>query len=194
MKLIVGLGNPGRGHANNRHNVGFVCLNHFARMQGIRFDKKQCKARTGLGEVAGSEVVVAKPQTYMNRSGQSVSLLVKKFNVGLDNLLVIHDDLDLPLGKIRIRQGSSSGGHKGVGSIITELDSQDFIRIRVGIGRPIRNEGFTEFSEDETIAYVLSDFTSDEKQTIAEVIPRVSEAILCLLTEGLTAAMNKYNQ
>ncbi len=193
MKLIVGLGNPGRGYANNRHNVGFICLNRFAKMQSIRFDKKQCKARIGLGEVAGNEVVLARPQTYMNRSGRSISLLVKKFNVSLDNLLAIHDDLDLPLGKIRIRQGGSAGGHKGVGSIITDLDGQNFIRIRVGIGRPVKNEGFTEFSEDEIIAYVLSDFTPDEKQTITQVIPRVSEAILCLLTEGLVAAMNRYN-
>ncbi len=193
MKLIVGLGNPGRGYTNNRHNVGFVCLNHFARKQGIRFDKKQCKARIGTGEVAGSKVVIAKPQTYMNRSGQSVSLLVKKFNVSLDNLIVIHDDLDLPLGKIRIRQGGSAGGHKGVNSIITELGSQNFIRIRVGVGRPVKNEGSTEFSDDEIINYVLSDFTPDEKQAITQVIPRVNEAILCLLTEGLTAAMNRYN-
>ncbi len=193
MKLIVGLGNPGRGYANNRHNAGFVCLNHFACWQGIRFDRKQGRARIGTGEVAGSKGVVAKPQTYMNRSGRSVSLLVKKFNVSLDNLIVIHDDLDLPLGKIRIRQGGSSGGHKGVGSIITELGSQNFIRIRVGVGRPVENEGPTEFSEDEVISYVLSDFTPDEKQTITQVIPTVSEAILCLLTEGLTAAMNRYN-
>ncbi|MBA7575206.1 Peptidyl-tRNA hydrolase [subsurface metagenome] len=193
MKLIVGLGNPGRGYANNRHNVGFVCLNHFARMQSIRFDKKQGKARIGLGEVAGSEVVVAKPQAYMNRSGQSVSLLVKKFDVSPDDLLVIHDDLDLTLGKIRIRQGGSSGGHKGIESIISCLGSQNFIRIRVGIGRPIKNEGFTEFSEDEIINYVLSDFTPDEKQAITPVIPRVSEAILCLLTEGPVTTMNRYN-
>jgi len=193
LKLIVGLGNPGRGYANNRHNVGFICLNHFARMQGIRFDKKQCRARIGLGEVAGSKVVVAKPQTYMNLSGRSVSLLLKKFNVSLNNLLVIHDDLDLPLGKIRVRQDGSSGGHKGVDSIIAELRNQDFIRIRVGIGRPVKNEGFTEFSEDEIINYVLSDFTPGEKQTITQVIPRVGEAIFCLLTEGSTVAMNKYN-
>ncbi|MFC1897848.1 aminoacyl-tRNA hydrolase [Chloroflexota bacterium] len=193
MKLIVGLGNPGRGYANNRHNVGFVCLNHFARKQGIQFDKKQCQARIGTGEVAGNEVVVARPQTYMNLSGQPVNLLVKKFKTNLDNLLVIHDDLDLPLGKIRIRQGGSSGGHKGVNSIINELDSRDFIRIRVGIGRPVKNEDFTEFSEDEVIDYVLSDFTPDEKQIITEVIPKGSEAILCLFTEGLAAAMNKYN-
>ncbi len=193
MKLIVGLGNPGRGYTNNRHNVGFICLNYFAKEQGIRFDKKQGRARIGVGEVAGSEVMVARPQTYINLSGQSVSLLVKKFNIDLNNLLVIHDDLDLPLGKIRIRYGGGSGGHNGVESIITELGSQDFIRIRVGIGRPSAIGDSAEISEADIITYVLSDFTPEEKQTIAQVIPRVSEAILCLLTEGLVAAMNKYN-
>jgi PTH1 family peptidyl-tRNA hydrolase len=193
MKLIVGLGNPGRGYANSRHNAGFVCLSHFACRQGIRFDKKQGRARIGTGEIAGSKGVVAKPQTYMNRSGRSVGLLVKKFNVSLDNLIVIHDDLDLPLGKIRIRQGGSSAGHKGVASIITELGSQNFIRVRIGVGRPVKNEASIEFSEDEIISYVLSDFTPDEKQTITRVVPTVSEAVLCLLTEGLVAAMNRYN-
>ncbi len=193
MNLIVGLGNPGRGYANNRHNAGFICLNHFARTQGIRFDKKQGKARIGTGEIADSKVVVAKPQTYMNLSGQSVSRLIKKFDINLDDLLVIHDDLDLPLGKIRIRLGGGSGGHNGVDSIISELGSQDFIRLRVGIGRPVKNEDSTEPSDDEIITYVLSDFTPDEKQAITQVIPRVTEAILCLLTEGLTAAMNRYN-
>jgi len=192
MNLIVGLGNPGRGYANNRHNVGFTCLNHFARMQGIRFDKKQGLARIGVGEVADSKVVVARPQTYMNLSGQSVSRLVKRFNINLNNLLVIHDDLDLPLGKIRIRQGGGSGGHKGIDSIITWLGSQDFLRLRVGIGRPAIIPGSVE-SEADIIDYVLSDFTPDEKQTIASVIPGVSEAILYLLTDGLMAAMNKYN-
>jgi len=193
MNLIVGLGNPGRGYANNRHNVGFMCLRHFARTQGIRFDKKQGQARIGVGEVAGSKVVVARPQTYMNLSGQSVSRLVKKFNINLNNLLVIHDDLDLPLGKIRIRQGGSSGGHKGVDSIIAWLGSQDFLRLRVGIGRPTITPGSAEISEADIIAYVLSDFTPGEKQTIAGVIPGVGEAILCLVTEGLMAAMNRYN-
>ncbi len=193
MKLIVGLGNPGRGYAHNRHNIGFMCLSHFARMQGIRFDKKQAKARTGTGEVAGSEVVVAKPQTYMNLSGQSVSRLVRKFDINLNDLLVIHDDLDLPLGKTRIRQGVGWTGHKGVRSIRDELGSGDFSLLRVGIGRPVKNEDFTEFREDTIINYVLSDFTTQEKQIITQVIPRVGEAILCLLTEGLSSAMNKYN-
>ena len=193
MKLIVGLGNPGRVYANNRHNVGFICLNHFARTQGIRLNKKQGRARTGTGEVAGNKVVLARPQTRMNLSGQSVSRLIKKFNINLNDLLVIHDDLDFPLGKIRIRQGGSSGGHKGIDSIIAELESEDFIRIRIGIGRPTVVDSDTQTREADIIAYVLSDFTPEEKQVITKVIPSVSDAIYCLLTEGLTAAMNKYN-
>ena len=192
MKLIVGLGNPGLGYANNRHNVGFICLNHFARTQGIRFDKNQGKARIGTGEVAGSKIVLAKPQTYVNLSGQSVSRLIKRFNINLNDLIVIHDDLDLPLGKIRISHGSSSGGHKGVDSIISYLGSQDFTRLRVGIGRPT-TEGSAEISEADIVAYVLSNFTPDEKQVIVRVTPRVSEAILCLISQGLAVAMNKYN-
>jgi len=193
MKLIVGLGNPGRFHANNRHNIGFMCLNHFAKKHGISFDKKQSRARIGIGKVASNEVVVAKPQTYVNLSGQSVSLLVKKFNINLDNLLVIHDDLDLPLGKIRIRQNGSSGGHKGVDSIISYLESQNFLRIRVGIGRPTTTEGSDQINKADIIDYVLSGFTPEEKQALNQVIPGVSEAIFCILTEGLTTAMNKYN-
>jgi len=189
MKLIVGLGNPGRNYANNRHNIGFICINHFARTQGIKFDRKQGRARIGMGKVAGNEVVLAKPQTHMNLSGESVSRLVKRFNISLDELIVIHDDLDLPLAKIRISSGSSSGGHKGIESIIKELGSRDFIRLRVGIGRPDKAEA----SEDEIINYVLSDFTAEQKQAIAQAIPRVTEALLCLLTEGLTPTMNRYN-
>jgi PTH1 family peptidyl-tRNA hydrolase len=193
MKLIVGLGNPGRRYEKNRHNLGFMCLNHFARTHGIKFDKKQCQARTGSGIVAESKVLLARPQTYMNQSGQSASRLVKKFDVSPDDLIVIHDDLDLPPGKIRIRHDGGSGGHKGIDSVVTELGSQDFLRIRAGIGRPSSIEDATETSEADIISYVLSDFTPEEKQIITQVIPRVSEAILCLLTEGLTAAMNKYN-
>ena len=193
MKLIVGLGNPGRGYAHNRHNIGFMCLSHFALTQGIRFDKKRGKARIGLAEIAGSRVVVAKPQTYMNLSGQAVSRLVKRFDISLDNLLIIHDDLDLPTGKIRIRRGGGSAGHKGVASVIAELGHQDFLRLRVGIGRPPVVEGSTEITEADIIGYVLGEFAHEEKQAITQAIPRVSEAILCLLTEGLTTAMNRYN-
>ncbi|MFC2001763.1 aminoacyl-tRNA hydrolase [Chloroflexota bacterium] len=193
MKLIVGLGNPGRNYAHNRHNIGFMCISHFAKTQGLRFDKKQGQARTGMGEVTGEKLVLARPQTYMNLSGQSVNRLVKRFDISPDNLIIIHDDLDLPVGRIRIRCGGSSGGHKGINSIIARLGSNDFYRIRVGVGRPAAFESSPYDKEAEVITYVLSDFTSEEKDIIAQVIPKVSEAILCLLTEGLTAAMNKYN-
>jgi PTH1 family peptidyl-tRNA hydrolase len=192
MKLIVGLGNPGRGYARNRHNIGFMCLGDFARKQGIRFDRKRGKARTGIGEVAGEGVILARPQTFMNLSGESVSRLVSGFDIALDDLLVVHDDLDLSLGKIRLRRGGSSGGHKGVDSIISSLGSQDFPRLRVGIGRPASSENHSENGEG-IISYVLSDFTPVEKQIVAQVIPRVSEAMLYLLTEGLLPAMNRYN-
>ena len=193
MKLIAGSGNPGRVYVNNRHNIGFMCVSHFARTQGIRFDKKQSQARIGTGEVAGSKVVVAKPQTYMNLIGESVSRLLKKFDINLNDLLVIHDDLDLPLGKIRISQGGGSGGHKGIDSIISYMESQEFPRIRVGIGRPAIPESSAREKEVEIIEHVLSDFTHDEKKAIARVVSKVGEAILCFLKEGLLAAMNKYN-
>lgn len=193
MKLIIGLGNPGRAFAHNRHNMGFNCLRHLAKKQGIRFTRKQCLTRIGPGEIAGYQVVLARPQTYMNLSGHSVSRLAKKFHIALDDIIVIHDDLDLPLGKVRLRRGGGSGGQKGVDSIINELGSQDFIRVRVGIGRPAVVEGSAETTEVDIVAYVLSDFTSEEKKTVTQVIPKVSEAILCLLAEGLAAAMNKYN-
>jgi PTH1 family peptidyl-tRNA hydrolase len=193
MKLIVGLGNPGRIYARNRHNVGFMCLNYFAKTQGIRLDKKQGQARIGTGVVASQDIIVARPQTFMNQSGESVRRLVKKFNINLDDLLVIHDDLDLLLGKIRIRRGGSSGGHKGIESIIADIDSKNFTRIRVGTGRPNKVEDNNWAKEAEIIEYVLSDFTSEEKQIIEAVIPRVGDAIYCLLTEGLMVAMNRYN-
>ncbi|MBI4285484.1 MAG: aminoacyl-tRNA hydrolase [Chloroflexi bacterium] len=188
MKLIVGLGNPGKEYAGDRHNVGFMCLSHFARVHNIPFDRKQASARIGTGIVAGNEVMLARPQTYMNASGESVSRLVKKYHIDSSDLIIIHDDLDLPLGKIRIRPGGSAGGHKGVASIIAALGNPDFIRVRVGIGRPATTE-----SETDVISYVLSDFTPEEKQLLSDIIPRVAEAILSLLTEGLTQAMNKYN-
>ena len=194
MKLIVGLGNPGRVYTHNRHNTGFMCLNHFARTQGIPLDKKQGLARIGVGDTAGEKVVLARPQTYMNLSGQSVNRLVKRFNVQLNDLLVIHDDLDLPPGKIRIRHGGSSGGHKGVNSVINHLGSRDFPRIKVGIGRPDTIEDSADKKESMILDYVLTNFTSGERKIMAQVIPAVSQAILCFLSEGLTAAMNKYNQ
>ncbi len=189
MKLIVGLGNPGKGYSHNRHNTGFICLNYIAKQHGISFDKKQANARTGSGQIDTIPVILARPQTFMNSSGRAVSRLVKKFNIDLDDLIVIHDDLDLPLGRIRIRKGGSSGGHKGIDSIINELGSRDFIRVRVGIDRPDNDEA----DEADIIDYVLGDFTPEEERLMSQTIPIVSEAIVCLLTEGLTRATNKYN-
>ena len=194
MKLIVGLGNPGQVYDHNRHNIGFVCLKYLARTWGIKLDKKQGKARTGRGEVAGTEVVLAGPQTYMNLSGESVGLLVRKFDIELDDLLVIHDDLDLPLGKIRISRGSSSGGHKGVSSIINALGSRDFPRLRIGIGRPLNpGGGHGEMIESDIVRYVLSDFTGAEEAVINPVIAVVGEAALCFLIEDISRVMNRYN-
>jgi PTH1 family peptidyl-tRNA hydrolase len=192
MKLIVGLGNPGFLYARNRHNIGFMCVSYLARMRKITYDRKQGHARTGIGNIGGYRVVLARPQTYMNASGESVSALMKKLNVNASDLIVIHDDLDLPVGKIRLRFGGSSGGHKGIDSIIARIGTRDFYRVRVGIGRPEIDAEATD-KESAVIDYVLKDFTPDEKKVIDTVIPEVSEAIVYLLAEGLTAAMNKYN-
>jgi PTH1 family peptidyl-tRNA hydrolase len=192
MKLIVGLGNPGFLYARNRHNIGFMCVSHLAKMRDIRFDRKQGQARTGIGNIAGNRVVLARPQTYMNASGESVSALMRKLNVTPSDLIVIHDDLDLPPGKIRLRLGGSSGGHKGIDSIIARTGTPDFYRVRVGIGRPETDEA-AAVKEETVIAYVLSDFTPEEKKIIDKTIPRVGEAIVFLLAEGLNATMNKYN-
>ena len=191
MNLIVGLGNPGKTYACNRHNVGFQCLNYFARLHSVPFDHRQCHAKVGIGKVRGEKLLLARPGTFMNLSGKSVAGLVHKHHIPLSDLLVIYDDLDLPLGKIRLRQSGSSGGHKGMNSIISALGSADFPRIRVGIGRP-QTEG-QSISEDAIVNYVLNDFSPQEEATIKPVIARVSEAIDCFHTQGIKAAMNKFN-
>ncbi len=191
MKLIVGLGNPGKAYARNRHNVGFHCLNYFARLHSIHFYHRQCQARVGIGKVKDEKLLLARPATFVNLSGKSVACLVRKHKIPLSDLLVIYDDLDLPLGKIRLRQSGSSGGHKGMNSIISALASEDLPRIRVGIGRP---EGqMQSMSEDAVVRYVLSDFSRREQAVITPVIARASEAIDCFLAQGIKAAMNKFN-
>jgi PTH1 family peptidyl-tRNA hydrolase len=192
MKLIVGLGNPGFLYARNRHNIGFMCVSHLARTQRIAYDRKQGHARTGIGNISGHRVVLARPQIFMNASGESVSALMNKLNLAPADLIVIHDDLDLPVGKIRLRLGGTSGGHKGIDSTIARIGTREFCRVRVGIGRP-EIEGEADDKESAVIDYVLSDFTLEEKKIIDTVIPQVSEAIAFLLAEGLPAAMNRYN-
>jgi len=191
MKLIIGLGNPGKTYAHNRHNAGFRCLNYFARLHSIRFDHRQCLAKIGTSESRGEKLLLAKPRAFVNLSGNPVACLVRKHGIPLSDLLVIYDDLDLPLGKIRLRQSGSSGGHKGMNSIISALGGEDFPRIRVGVGRPQAEE--QSISEDAIVNYVLSDFSPQEEAIIKPVLIKVAEAIDCFLTQGIVAAMSKFN-
>lgn len=192
MKLIVGLGNPGRHYVNNRHNVGFICVDLFARDHGIPLTQRGAHSKLGTGEIAGTRVVLAKPQTFMNLSGEAVAALVHRYKLASEDILVVYDDLDLPLGKIRIREKGSSGGHKGLKSIIEHLGTQDFHRIRIGIA-PLVSEAGNLPEKVDAVEHVLSDFTDEEKTILQEVYLRVATAIQCILTEGIVAAMNKYN-
>jgi PTH1 family peptidyl-tRNA hydrolase len=195
MKLIVGLGNPGWAFSHNRHNVGFMCLNRFARAHHLSFDKARLRARTATGEVDSTRVILARPQVFINLSGEVVASLARRFNIPPADVLVICDDLDLPIGRIRIRKNGGSGGHKGLKSIISQLGSGEFPRIRVGIGRPTETEVADEAArEEQVINYVLSDFTSAESRVIGEAAEKVAWAIYCILTDGLEAAMNEYNR
>ena len=193
MRLMVGLGNPGKAYAHNRHNVGFRCLDYFARLHSIRFDKRQCQAKIGIGEIAGNELLLTKPRTFVNLSGKAVCCLVRKHDIPLSDLLVIYDDLDLPLGKMRLRQRGGSGGHKGVKSIISALGSEDFPRIRIGIGRPMQSAGLPNIDEDAIVNYVLSGFAPQEEEAIKSAVATVAEAIDCFVTQGIEIAMSKFN-
>ncbi len=193
MKLIVGLGNPGKAYAHNRHNIGFRCINHLARLHSIQAKKHQCQSQTGSGKIGGVKVLLAKPKTFVNLSGEAVGQLIRKYSMAVDDLIVICDDLDLPLGKLRLRPGGSAGGHKGINSLISALGSKDFCRIKVGIGRPAQKNGAAITNEDAIVGYVLSDFTPQEEAIIKPAIARVADAVHCILTEGITSAMNKFN-
>jgi PTH1 family peptidyl-tRNA hydrolase len=193
MKLVVGLGNPGKIYAQNRHNIGFRCLTHLAKLYSIDTNRRQCHSQIGGGKIADAKVVLARPVTFVNQSGEAVGCLVRKYDITPSDLIVIHDDLDLPLGKIRLRSGGSAGGHKGMKSIISTLGSKDFCRIKVGIGRPMKKDGTEVKDEDSIVDYVLSDFTPREDDIIKAVIAQVAKAVQAILTEGVTAAMNKFN-
>jgi PTH1 family peptidyl-tRNA hydrolase len=193
IKLIVGLGNPGKTYAHNRHNIGFRCVNHLAKLHSIPMKQRQCHSQTGSGDIAGVKVLLAKPSTFVNLSGEAVGRLVHVYKIPLSDLTVICDDLDLPLGKLRLRGGGSGGGHKGMNSIIAALGSQEFARIKIGIGRPAKEDGTPVSDEDAIVDYVLSDFTRREEAVIKPAFARAAQAIECILAEGITAAMNKFN-
>jgi PTH1 family peptidyl-tRNA hydrolase len=193
MKLIAGLGNPGKAHAHNRHNIGFRCINYLARLHSISVKKHQCQSQVGGGKIASVDVLLAKPKTFVNLSGEAIGRLMRKYSIQIKDLIVIYDDLDLPLGKLRLRPSGSAGGHKGINSIISALDSEDFPRIKVGIGRPTTEDGTAITDEDVIVGYVLNDFTPQEEAAIKPAIATVAEAIHCILIEGIVAAMNKFN-
>ncbi len=183
--LIVGLGNPGPRYAPNRHNAGFRCVDLLAQRHNLTFDRLQHRALVATGTIAAQRVVLAKPLTYMNLSGLAVKALVRAYRVPLDRLMVVYDDLDLPPGTIRLRPRGGAGGHKGMRSIISQLDTQDFPRLRIGIGRP--PAGW------DPADYVLSDFTPDELPLFRAAAENAIQAIECWLTDGLEAAMNRFN-
>lgn len=184
VTLIVGLGNPGPEYAGNRHNAGFQCLSRYAEHTGLRFSFYRFRASMAEKVWAGQRLLLARPLTYMNESGQAVAPLVRHYRVPLERLLVIYDDLDLPVGKIRLRARGGSGGHKGLDSILRALGTQDVPRLRLGIGRPACGD---------PVDYVLSDFSPDELAAMSRAYDRAVEAIDCFLREGVAAAMNAFN-
>lgn len=184
VKLIVGLGNPGPRYTKNRHNVGYQCVERVAQRHGMIFGKVMFKAYITRGQIGGTKVVLARPLTFMNLSGLAIRPLLRWYRLAPSDLLVIYDDLDLPLGKIRLRQKGGSGGHKGIRSIIQALGTQDFARLRIGIGRPVHGE-----PQD----YVLRDFSPDELITMEDACERAVAAVASFVTEGITTAMNEAN-
>ncbi|MBQ2582995.1 MAG: aminoacyl-tRNA hydrolase [Erysipelotrichaceae bacterium] len=184
MKLIVGLGNPGTEYSRTRHNAGFLLIDRVCEKLGITLDKNKCKANYGIFRINGDKVILAKPQTYMNLSGEAVRSLMKFYDVSIEDLIVIHDDLDLPLGKIRLRKQGSSGGQKGMGNIIDLLGSQCIDRIRIGI------------SNDKTIDtkdYVLGRFSKEEMKVFEEAIDKAAEAVIYSFDHSFEEVMSKYN-
>ena len=185
VRLLVGLGNPGLRYTKSRHNVGFKCVDHMARRWGIKLGDRRAKAVIGQGRVCDTDIALAKPRTYMNDSGAAVEYLMTRFAASAEDLLVVYDDIALPLGTIRVRRSGSDGGHNGVRSIIDELGSKEFPRIRVGIGAPDDGTSYVE--------YVLGTFQKHEEKVIAPVIGAVADAVEVLLTEGIDTAMNRFN-
>ncbi len=190
MHLIAGLGNPGPEFAGTRHNVGWMCVERLAQQVGAAFDRYQFRAQLARWEADGEKVLLVKPLTFMNRSGEAVGPLVKFYKVSLARLMVVYDDLDLPPGKIRIRPKGSAGGHHGMESIIQKLGSSDFPRLRVGIGRPT---GPGAYDPDVVARYVLSPFSADEWALIDAALDRAVKALMVWVREGLEAAMNRFN-
>lgn len=186
MRIIVGLGNPGKKYVYTRHNVGFLVIDELAKRHGIRLNtKKAFKALIGEGALNDEKIMLVKPVAYMNNSGISVKNIINYNKVSLNNLLVAYDDLHLPLGEIRIRSKGSSGGHKGISSLMMHLDTTVFSRLRIGLGPSVGLETATKF--------VLGKFSAEENKTIQSAIIRAAEAIECWIDTGINKCMNQFN-
>lgn len=186
--VIVGLGNPGVRYTGTRHNVGFVCVDEVAHRYRTDFTSSRCRSYSGDVRVHGGRVILVKPRTYMNLAGAAVQCFVRKEGIETGDLVVIYDDMDLPLGRVRIRPFGSHGGHNGMRSIIESLGSEAFARVRVGIGRP----GGDATPQSE-IDYVLGRFRRDEQEVIGHAVELVSDAVDCMLCDGIDVAMNRFN-
>ncbi|MFY9176598.1 MAG: aminoacyl-tRNA hydrolase [Caldicoprobacterales bacterium] len=185
MYIIAGLGNPGPRYANTRHNIGFIALDMLAEKLGIKVTKIKHKALIGEGTLAGEKIILAKPQTYMNLSGESILDLKSWYKVEDSRIIIIYDDIDLDVGVLRIRPSGSAGTHNGMRSIIYQLQSQDFPRVRLGIGRP--PEGW------DLKDYVLSTFRDDEIPKLKDACQRAVEGVELIITKGVNYAMSRCN-
>jgi PTH1 family peptidyl-tRNA hydrolase len=183
--VIFGLGNPGSQYARTRHNLGFMVVDTLAEQYDISPNKRQHHSYLGEGVIAEKRVVLVKPHTYVNLSGQAAQSIVHFWQIPLSYFLVVADDMDLEFGKLRLRRRGSPGGHNGLKSITQSLGSQEFPRLRIGIGRP---------GSDDAIDHVLSSFTREEWDELNETILRAADAVVAFLNEGIDAAMNKYNR
>jgi len=192
VRLVVGLGNPGSAYAAHRHNVGFWCVRRLASNWGIRF-KSSRWARVGEGQVDGQPLVLAKPRTFMNRSGDAAASLLQRYNLSPQQMLVICDDLELPAGRIRLRPRGSDGGHNGLRDIIYAIESEDFPRLRIGIGRPRTAAGEPVTHPLVVAKYVLGEPEPEEQEALEAAVEQAAEAVACILREGLAVAMNRYN-
>jgi PTH1 family peptidyl-tRNA hydrolase len=184
--LIVGLGNPGREYKYNRHNVGFMVVDAIAKKLGVEFSRMQSNAMITKGDFADARIILAKPYSFMNTSGQPVRSLVRFYKIPYKYVLVIFDDVDLPFGAIRMRSEGGSSGQQGMKSIIQQLGSKEFNRLRIGIGRPP--------GKMKTPDYVLQDFKKKESEDLPMILDRASDAALSFLAKGVEATMNIYNQ
>ncbi len=185
MYVIVGLGNPGKKYAITRHNIGFEVVDEFARQHSIKMTKVKFKAVIGEGNLFGEKVVVVKPQTYMNLSGESVMKILGFYNLPLENLIVVYDDIDLDPGKLRIRKKGSGGSHNGMRNIIFLTKKDDFPRIRVGVGRPTNGQ--------DLASYVLGRFSKSEQELLTPIVKDSVSAIETIIKDDVDLAMNRYN-